>query len=104
QAEDGIRDDLVTGVQTLLFRSTVVSNMRLNWRGSVRSHSGVSPGCLLGLRPHCESSSLSARKRSLQVRQSMSGSVNPPTWPEARSEERRVGKEWGAGWQAGRVA
>ena len=28
-----------------------VESMRLNWRGSVRSHSGVSPGRLLGLRP-----------------------------------------------------
>ena len=28
--------------------------MRLNWRASVRSQSGVSPGCLLGLRPQRE--------------------------------------------------
>ena len=62
---------------------TVVSNMRLNWRGSVRSHSEYSPGRFDGFLPHCESSSLSARKRSLQVRQSTSGSVKPSTWPEA---------------------
>ena len=62
---------------------TVVSNMRLNWRASVRSQSGVSPGRFEGLRPHCASSSLSARKRSLQVRQSTSGSVKPSTWPDA---------------------
>src|SRR5262249_34417880 len=61
---------------------TCVSNMRLNWRGSVRSHSENSPGCTLGLRPHCESSSLSARKRSLQVRQATSGSLKPSTMPD----------------------
>src|SRR5438105_5939378 len=57
--------------------------MRLNWRGSVRSHSENSPGRLLGLRPHCASSSRSALNRSLQVRQSMSGSLKPATWPDA---------------------
>ena len=62
---------------------TEVSNIRLNCRASVRSQSGVSPGFLLGLRPHCESSSRSPRKRSLQVRQSTSGSVNPSTCPDA---------------------
>ena len=30
-----------------------VENMRLNCRGSVRSHCSVSPGCLLGRWPHC---------------------------------------------------
>ncbi len=65
-----------------------VLNMRLNCRGSVRSQSGVSPGRLLGLRPQrtssCSGSARwSARNRSLQVRQSTSGSANPVTWPEA---------------------
>src|SRR5438045_2259079 len=32
---------------------------------------------------HGASSSRSDRKRSLQVRQSISGSLNPATWPEA---------------------
>ena len=63
---------------------TRVSNMRLNCRASVRSHSGVSPGCLLGASGRTASSARwSARKRCLQVRQSTSGSVKPPTWPEA---------------------
>ena len=30
----------------------LVENIRLNWRGSVRSHCSVSPGCLLGRCPH----------------------------------------------------
>ena len=61
----------------------VVSNMRLKSRASVRSQSGVSPGCLDGLRPQAAYSSWSARKRSLQVRQSISGSVKPARWPLA---------------------
>ena len=36
---------------------TVVWNMRLNCRASVRSQSGVPPGCLDGFRPHCALSS-----------------------------------------------
>ncbi len=62
---------------------TRVLNMRLNWRGSVRSQSEVSPGRLLGRLPQLSSASLSARKRCLHVRQSTSGSLNPPTCPEA---------------------
>ena len=50
---------------------TCVSNMRLNWRASVRSHWESSPGRLLGRLPQCASSSRSARKRSLQVLQSI---------------------------------
>ena len=42
-----------------------------------------SPGRLLGRFPHCAWSSWSSRKRSLHVRQSTSGSVNPATWPDA---------------------
>ena len=62
---------------------TCVSNIRLNWRGSVRSHSENSPGRFDGFLPHCASSSRSARKRSLHVRQSMSGSLKPATCPDA---------------------
>ena len=61
----------------------VVWNIRLNARDSVRSHSGVSPGCLDGLRPHWSSSRWSARKRWPQVLQSTSGSVKPARWPDA---------------------
>ena len=60
-----------------------VSNIRLKSRGSVRSQSGVSPGCFEGRRPQAAVSRWSARNRSLQVRQSTSGSEKPPTWPEA---------------------
>ncbi len=60
-----------------------VLNVRLNSRGSVRSHVECSPGALLGFWAQRASASLSARKRALQVRQSTSGSVNPLTCPEA---------------------
>ena len=62
---------------------TVVSNIRLKSRASVRSHSSVSPGCFEGLRPQASSCRWSARKRCLQVRQSTSGSVKPSRCPEA---------------------
>ncbi len=62
---------------------TNVSNIRLNSRGSVRSQSGISPGCFDGRLPHELCSSWSARKRSLHVRQSTSGSENPATCPDA---------------------
>ena len=71
----------------------VVSNMRLNSRASVRSQSLWSPGSFDGACPQrtsgCSaeparaSSMWSARKRSLQVLQSTSGSVNPSRCPEA---------------------
>ena len=57
--------------------------MRLNSRASVSSQSGPSPGCFDGFCPHCASSSLSARKRSLQVLQSTIGSLKPARWPDA---------------------
>ncbi len=60
-----------------------VLNMRLNMRGSVSWHCSASPGCLLGFWGQRASCSLSARKRPLHVLQSMSGSVNPATWPLA---------------------
>ena len=77
---------------------TYVSNIRLNSRGSVRSQSAVSPGCFDGRLPHALCSRWSARKRSLQVRQSTSGSEKPPTWPEATQtcglqDDRRVERD-----------
>ena len=67
--------------------------MRLNWRGSVRSQSGVSPGRFDGRLPQrissCSGSARwSARKRCLHVRQSTSGSLKPPTWPDASQTSR----------------
>jgi hypothetical protein len=65
----------------------VVSNIRLNWRASVRSQRSSAPGSFDGATPQRSSSRpgaparassrWSARKRSLQVRQSTRGSVKP---------------------------
>ena len=67
--------------------------MRLNSRASVRSQSGWSPGSFDGARPQrmsgCSAAPSraswrwSARKRSLQVRHSTSGSLKPARWPDA---------------------
>src|ERR1700749_4705070 len=51
--------------------------MRLNWRGSVRSQSGVSPGRLLRFRPQLASSSWSVRNLRLHVRQGTIWSGEP---------------------------
>ena len=40
--------------------------------------------------PVKSSISLSARKRALQARQSISGSLKPPTWPEATHTSRFI--------------
>src|SRR5699024_11703643 len=84
QAEDGIRDRNVTGVQTcalpILKRHPV--------------------GCLLALAcvllvlvmQSCSSSLVTLGNSTI-------GAVGASTYPcEDRSEERRVGKEWRAGW------
>ena len=57
--------------------------MRLNWRASVKSQFGPSPGCTDGFCGHWLSSSWSARKRCPQARQSTSGSVKDSRWPDA---------------------
>ena len=62
---------------------TVVSNIRLKSRASVRSQSGSRPGAWTACARRPTSSRWSARKRSLQVRQSTSGSVKPARWPLA---------------------
>src|SRR5258708_11123044 len=83
QAEDGIRDDLVTGVQTcaLPICSAVDSffgSRDLRWRGACRKCPRRCPA--RGRRRSC---SPSLRGASTRWRRS----------PPARSEERRVGKE-----------
>src|SRR5207244_5739960 len=84
QAEDGIRDDLVTGVQTCALPIYI--------RASCPKTPDAST--CRGIR------SFRARSSNIWTRPRASGSS--PTWwrrrraPTARSEERRVGKEWGS--------
>ena len=69
QAEDGIRDSPVTGVQTLLFRS---------YRSSTQSPS------------------MSLTRYRVAVDQNQPESLSHPVY--GRSEERRVGKECRSRW------
>src|SRR5207244_5583336 len=74
QAEDGIRDDLVTGVQTCALP--------------------ISPGCL----PAPASAPIGGRTGRLLVREGNLVRANSPDPLVVRSEERRVGKECRGGW------
>src|SRR5438552_12408903 len=80
QAEDGIRDDLVTGVQTC---ALPISNSGREGRSIVPS----SPRSSTAAKPFC-----SAKSRILSQLH-----VGHPK-VEKRSEERRVGKECRSGW------
>src|SRR5207248_4351781 len=85
QAEDGIRDRTVTGVQTWLFRSRLShKHCRLDPAGNVyvTGASGI----------------LSSPSSNNYVTIKYSGAGVPLL----RSEERRVGKEWRSRWAADR--
>src|SRR5207244_9499953 len=100
QAEDGIRDDLVTGVQTCalpIWRSTPVERLECvhdvrRGRRTVEVREDPRPVSQRGSDEECE-------------RCHDCGQDGDPPTPtrcrsETRSEERRVGKEWrGAGWE-----
>src|SRR5207244_6041148 len=90
QAEDGIRDDLVTGVQTCALPIYCC-------RGALSIDSVRSTQV-----PHARSGSLPARRPGLG-RDSPCGGVGPgwaldPVAILQRSEERRVGKESSGRW------
>src|SRR5207244_9809193 len=81
QAEDGIRDDLVTGVQTCALPISLD-------RGLVQPRASA----LLGRRPPSHRARSGGRKRSAAAAEGPSCG----TWAGRRSEERRVGKEGGS--------
>src|SRR5687767_15176651 len=95
QAEDGIRDKLVTGVQTCALPISVVgpsvSSCHRSRRDQVlRSRDHASPGVPESWRvPACGRQLRAERELSPGNSASLSGS---------RSEERRVGKECRCGW------
>src|SRR5207244_6406180 len=82
QAEDGIRDDLVTGVQTC---ALPISGPL---RGS-RCSSNASTGPCSHTRTACQATASSLGSRTVAGREA------DPSWvtSRSRSEERRVGKE-----------
>src|SRR5437763_5234044 len=93
QAEDGIRDTSVTGVQTC---ALPISSGRLEWNTDGAKSSGViEMWCITGTgpKPAFASSGLTYDVKT----QTSSGSYTP------RSEERRVGKECRTRWCANRV-
>src|SRR5207244_10469965 len=97
QAEDGIRDDLVTGVQTCalpillktMCRKTVSMDTTTPW---------ISCSCASGLSW--------AGTKGLELRGVVGVGGSAPAWTNGmiRSEERRVGKEggWRGGGESGR--
>src|SRR5258708_22279648 len=88
QAEDGIRDDLVTGVQTLC-SSDLVSSLKIVDLGAGHS-SG--PETLCGR-------VIAALKSEALLNESVGAGYIDRNWPPAlRSEERRVGKECRSRW------
>src|SRR5205823_11003653 len=97
QAEDGIRDKLVTGVQTC----ALPISHRCGQRGAAGSRGRRAMRDLL--RPHGLQYRTAA---SVACRESAEVVIEVPLdltlglgqEPEARSGERRVGKEWRARW------
>src|SRR5205823_10733832 len=91
QAEDGIRDKLVTGVQTCAFRSV------LQW-------SRPADGLIFGVRPKSPNHTTSVSSKSPRAFKSSRSALSPRSSRGSsrslrlRSEERRVGKECRDRW------
>src|SRR5207248_7265861 len=98
QAEDGIRDRTVTGVQTCA--------LPILWeeRAAKAAHLDASGGCLLQPFDHgCSSEGPVGREQAQQNTSQRNNPRQPPTNIFAlsfspRSEERRVGKECRSRW------
>src|SRR2546430_9570263 len=87
QAEDGIRDLTVTGVQTCAL-PILLNNRGFTALNLRRESLGQPSGC-----PLCQRSGL-----GLERRLSLSSVRHPHRAPYRRSEERRVGKECRSRW------
>src|SRR5205807_5433743 len=93
QAEDGIRDYKVTGVQTCALPISHLAN-RVRHRELLRLPPEWPPRCYpLPREPTINSSASSYRPTTVQ-KASVCPLDCPDTCSLARSEERRVGKEW----------
>src|SRR5687767_15478469 len=87
QAEDGIRDKLVTGVQTLLSDLKDANTLSEAELAAIPSVTPAIAKAIVAKRPFVSITELN----SLLLSQGL-------TAEQARSEERRVGKEWRSGW------
>src|SRR5205823_7873500 len=93
QAEDGIRDKLVTGVQRVLFRS-----------GADQDHVAVEDaGVDHAFAPDAQQEVALLGHLGGEEHVLFDVLLGEDGGAGGRSEERRVGKEWGGGWGAGRV-
>src|SRR5690606_39929038 len=97
QAEDGIRDFHVTGVQTC---ALPISSLREVSSAILRSDSTVSAGTSSRLRNEGENAATWVATSRATPAPAASVATMTPTCG-GRSEERRVGKESGAGWSPG---
>src|SRR2546427_6364281 len=87
QAEDGIRDLTVTGVQTCALPILRAAFARCGLDRDTGTEAGA---------PGPEHEVLSARV--IEMVRALPGRAGPSLWPEMRSEERRVGKECRSRW------
>src|SRR5207244_9901497 len=93
QAEDGIRDDLVTGVQTCALPISRADMVRL-----IIAHPELK--LLQKLQTHgpVQLKLFGQGITSTQITKTAAGQSNIESYTATRSEERRVGKEWSTGW------
>src|SRR5205823_9111141 len=101
QAEDGIRDKLVTGVQTCALPISAGATACCKAANPLGVLGNVPPASL------CPSCQRAAVKVVLAMSTPIASMGKPPRGgqrprPAGRSEERRVGKECRCGWAAGR--
>src|SRR5260370_40970614 len=100
QAEDGIRDSSVTGVQTCALPISLEDG------GAKRSEVGIVPQSEKGIGLTCfgwrraapDEIKRGARRELRRLEPRLGESVAGTEQRENRSEERRVGKEWRSRW------
>src|SRR5258708_18362631 len=85
QAEDGIRDDLVTGVQTCALPISAAVDIRETFRR-------------MAIRATVSSSFIAIRRKVSRISTAAASGSGLPLGPCGRSEERRVGKECRSRW------
>src|SRR5207244_5508979 len=102
QAEDGIRDDLVTGVQTC---ALPISSHTATFRSAIQSATSAADGRPSG-EPTARCRPAATPHPNAMLETALTGSASPPQTAASaatRSEERRVGKECRSGWSEERA-
>src|SRR5207244_9200867 len=93
QAEDGIRGDLVTGVQTCALPISALQKQRSGLQGQVQA--------LQSQKTSLEQQQADLRRQidALEQQKTQLLTASQQNTSQYRSEERRVGKEWRYRWQ-----